>query len=623
MQRHTVNLPQSTTSHPAASAALFLSRVLALGLVMATAGCLYPTLPSHSAQRAAAACLNVEPYMKIVNRGTEGKPYDEAANPLATTHLYALERDELQLDDFHGRGGAIASMCDDLLVVSPWGGISVVDRDGQVEYLEGKVPMNMEGLQSHPSFGRGKYWHPNQFRVADILVTPRSEERVWELFVTHHYFTGDCIRFRLSSTTLLGGRPVSMSQSWRTIWDAEPCRPAAARTGVQAGGKMSMDGADDLLIAIGDHDWVAGGVAVSQRPDSHFGKLVRVNVESGEAEIVATGLRNPQGLALDMDDNLWATDHGPQGGDELNLLEPGKNYGWNHVSYGKGYGNRINVQDKRKLGRHGDFERPAFAWVPSIAPTTVTVNDERWFPLWKDDLLVGSLSGAIHRVRRDGTDIQYVERMSVGVRRLRDVAQMPDGRMALLSDGGGIHFLSRSYRYCDEPAVKSVKRRSVYTVDCEELAAFWSARASREDVPQAIHPLPPSLPSPRSAGESAEKDKPVSGAHLYAAHCATCHSLDPEERGVGPHLAALVGRRIGRLRGWMFSSALRDLDGMWTRERLAQFLAAPQEFAPATTMGSQGLSGGGSTRHRRLSRHVADVRDDAERGVVVVERAPG
>ena len=406
--------------------------------------------------------------MKLVKRAPEGEPSDEAANPLETTHLYALERDRVQIDDFYGRGGAIASMCDDLLVVSPWGEVSVVDRHGQVEYLEGKVPMNMEGLESHPSFGRARYYRASYFRVADILITRRSKER-WELFVTHHYFTEECILFRLSSTILFGRRPVSMSQPWRTIWDAEPCRPAAASAGHQAGGSMLADGPDDLLIVVGDHDWTVDGVAASQRPDSHYGKLVRVNIESGEAEIVATGLRNPQGLALDMDGNLWATEHGPLGGDELNLLEPGGNYGWNQATYGVQYGGRINVQDKRKLGRHEGFEHPVFAWVPSIAPTSVVVNDERWFPLWKDDLLVGSLKGAIHRVRRNGTDIRYVERMPVGVRRVRDVAQMPDGRMALLGADGSVHFLSRSYRHCDE---QSIGQGSVYSADCEEMAAL-------------------------------------------------------------------------------------------------------------------------------------------------------
>ena len=349
---------------------------------------------------------------------------------------------------------------------------------------------------------------------------------------------------------------------------------------------MLTDGPDHLLIAVGDHDWVVDGVAVSQRLDSHFGKLVRVNVESGEAEIVATGLRNPQGLALDTYGNLWATDHGPQGGDELNLLEPGGNYGWNDVSYGVHYGSRINVQDKRTLGRHDGFDRPAFAWVPSISATSVTVNDERWFPLWKDDLLLGSLSGAIHRIRRDGTDVQYVERMPVDVR-VRDVAQMPDGRIALLSDGGGIHFLSRSYRYCDE---QSFDEGSVYSVDCEEMAAVVDTSLERGRSASEPWPLAPSQGSAGDSAEKAEKKGRLSGVQLYAAHCLICHSLDSEEHGIGPHLADLIGRRIGELDGWIFSYALHSLDGTWTRENLAQFLAAPQEFAPTTTMGSQGLS---------------------------------
>ena len=81
------------------------------------------------------------------------------------------------------------------------------------------------------------------------------------------------------------------------------------------------------------------------------------------------------------------------------------------------------------------------------------------------------------------------------------------------------------------------------------------------------------------------------GAQLYAAHCAACHSLDVEEHGLGPHLVGVVGRRVGQTDGWDFSDALRSLGGVWTRERLAEFLADPREFAPGTTMGLQGLPG--------------------------------
>ena len=95
---------------------------------------------------------------------------------------------------------------------------------------------------------------------------------------------------------------------------------------------MLMDGADHLLVAVGDHAWYewherqkAGDPEKPPvvDPDSHLGKLVRIELVSGEVEIVANGFRNPQGLARDTEGNLWLTEHGPQGGDELNLVRPG------------------------------------------------------------------------------------------------------------------------------------------------------------------------------------------------------------------------------------------------------------------------------------------------------------
>ena len=165
---------------------------------------------------------------------------------------------------------------------------------------------------------------------------------------------------------------------------------------------------------------------------------------------------------------LPVLEHGPQGGDKLNLLVPGGNYGWPQVSYGVEYGSKVNVPRAAEVGLHNGFTKPVFAWVPSIGISSLIVNDERLFPLWRDDLLIGSLSGtqgsgyALFRVRRDGTDVQYVERIEVG-NRIRDLAQMPDRRLALLLDGGRIHFLSRSYAHCADEL-----RESVYAVDCGE-----------------------------------------------------------------------------------------------------------------------------------------------------------
>ena len=351
-----------------------------------------------------------------------------------TTHLYDLQSSWVWLRWDRARGGAIAPLGNDLLVATPHGRFALVRPTGEVAYLEGNVPMN-----------KAELLRSGGFRVADILLNRHSAGR-YELFATHHYFTGECIRFRLSATTLLQqGTDVSVSPEWRTILDAEPCVSAASDLNL-AGGRMLTDGPDHLLVVIGDH-WQG---EYAQDLASHLGKLVRVEIETGHTEVLARGLRNPQGLARDEAGYLWETEHGPQGGDELNVLVAGGNYGWSQVSYGVGYGSWVNVSQAEQVGLHDGFAKPVFAWVPSIGISSLIVNDERWFPLWRDDLLIASLSGrqgsgyALVRVRRDGTDVQYVERIGVGSR-IRDIAQMPDGRLALLADGGRVHFLSRFY----------------------------------------------------------------------------------------------------------------------------------------------------------------------------------
>ena len=384
------------------------------------------------------------------------------ATGVLTTHLYDLQtawiwlRDRWDhMADTYVRGGAIAPLGNDLLVVTPWGRFNLIrPTTGEVVPLKGNVPMNKAGLLAHPDKDNILL---NRFQVADILLKRRSAGR-YELFVAHHHFTSACLRFRLSATTLRHrGADVSVSPKWRTIYDAEPCLKTAS---VQAGGRMLTDGPDHLLVVPGPH--LVNEDA--QDPASHLGKLVRVEIETGRAEVLASGLRNPQGLTRDAAGRLWGTDHGPQGGDELNVLEPGGNYGWPRVSYGVGYGSRVNVSQAEAVGSHDGFAKPVFAWVPSIGISSLIVNDERWFPLWRDDLLIGSLSGtqgsghALFRVRRDGTDVQYVERIGVGCPlrylgcRVRDLAQMPDRRLALLLDGGLVYLLSRSYDHCADEA---------------------------------------------------------------------------------------------------------------------------------------------------------------------------
>lgn len=512
--------------------------------------------------------------------------------PSIGTHLHHLESKSVSIAWDLAGGGAIEPLCNDALVVSPWGDISLARSDGRVERVEGRIPMDVEGLLSGAPPDRRDYYG-ERFRVADIMLQQRSEER-WELFVTHHYFTGECVQFRLSSATiLLEDGSVTLSPDWRTLFDAEPCMFPGRYSGVQAGGRIADDGPERLLIVVGDH----GLEHLPQDPGSHLGKLVRVTIESGEAEVLASGFRNPQGLARDADGNLWATGHGPQGGDELNLLQPGANYGHPIVNYGVEYGGVINSETRESAGMHEGFAKPRFAWVPSIAVSAVIANDERWFPLWNDDLLAGSLKGlSLFRIRLDGTNVQYIERIEVGYR-IRDLTMMPDGRIALLADGGGVHFLSRSSEYCD---ASSRKKELVYSVGCGPLdAPSGASPPDAEDMEPAAEASDGGATpggngdgdaTPGGNGDDPDEPPTASGAALHATHCAACHSLSAEEHGIGPHLVGLIGRPIGEVEGWSASEGLRSLGGVWTPERLAEFLADPEAFAPGNAMGATGIT---------------------------------
>lgn len=297
------------------------------------------------------AQYKIFPYAIVQNLGNNLK---EAAPGLfpqipetILMHLYALETEFVPLEKFTGAGGAIESMSNgDLLIAIPHGRIARIAANGEVSYLSQKIPMNKSGLDAyihnHPEFLIGI----KGFRVADILLKEHSPES-FQLFVSHHYFDGKGVRFRLSTTMLLQEEECfTILPQWKTLFDARPLSLNFRQSGNQAGGKMLMDGEEHLLILIGDHgkdgwEGIHEMPNLVDNPDLHLGKLIRIEISTGKAETLTIGHRCPQGLARDKNGRLWATENGTQGGDELNLLEPGSSYGWPHVSYGIRYGGRI------------------------------------------------------------------------------------------------------------------------------------------------------------------------------------------------------------------------------------------------------------------------------------------
>ena len=201
---------------------------------------------------------------------------------------------------------------------------------------------------------------------------------------------------------------------------------------------------ENLFVTLGDH---FGAKENAQTLDTHIGKIVRIQPDGGVPpgnpfvgrpgalpEIWAYGVRNAEGLAFNpADGKLWEQEHGPMGGDEINIIEKGKNYGWPVVSYGVNYdGTPVGQGQQRAPG----MQDPLWHWTPSIAPSGMTFYTGELFPAWKGSLFNGALKfQLLSRLELKGDRVVKEERLLQDLNeRIRDVRQGPDGALYLLTD---------------------------------------------------------------------------------------------------------------------------------------------------------------------------------------------
>ncbi|HLW23739.1 MAG TPA: PQQ-dependent sugar dehydrogenase [Steroidobacteraceae bacterium] len=457
------------------------------------------------------------------------------------------------------RGGGISLLGDDYLLATGDGRLYVFGWSGPggvfaIRSLPYHVPANREAFaaDANPQGYAGK---PNggdladrlqgvqtwQFRVADVRVQEQGE-RV-RIFASHHYWYHDrqCFVVRLSSlegarSAVLAGDP---ALTWRTVYETTPCVPLHGEmavhennpfAGMEIGGRIGFLSEQRLLLTLGDHDFtgVESKQMFAQDPSVSYGKTILVHLEDGSSEQFTLGHRNPQGLYITPEGEIWSTEHGPQGGDELNRLVKGANYGWPLVTYGTDYGSAAWPLSHDQ-GRHEGYQQPTFVWIPSIGVSNlVRIERDSPFPVWKGDFLIGSLHGhALFRVRLLEGHVIFSEPIEMG-ERIRDLVEGHDGRLVLWTDTSTIISLA-----------------------------------------------------PASG---------TGGAVLFATTCGGCHkAIDGATHSYGPDLAGIVGSRVASAPGFSYSAAFKAQQGRWTRERLDAFLAAPQSTVPGTAMTFRGL----------------------------------
>lgn len=464
-----------------------------------------------------------------------------------------------------GGGGGLAVVGDFVLFATGSGQLGYLSPDQTLNTLPLSVDMNWDGL-AESELSQNPLFIVSWLRTHDVFASPRADGDI-DVYVSHHRFAGECIDFLVSRTVMraIGNELQLVSDGWETVYTAGPCVPMKDRgwlfNGHQAGGRIIQIDATRLGLTIGDHefDGVNSSIAYPMDLASPLGKIVTIDLDTGDSRILSYGHRNPQGLVRTADGEIWSTEHGPRGGDEVNLIREGQNYGWPQVTMGVAYGYpAMDWPTNPVQGRHEGYVKPRLAFTPAVGISNLVEITGAEFPTWQGDLLVGTLKArALLRLRRDGDDILSTETIPID-ERVRDLDVFADGKLAILADSGHLLLV----RNADGPAEGEV----LQIAGLQAAAPHFASRAQDR--------LPTMAPMER-------------GRALYMSQCASCHSLAPEN-GIGPHLAGIIGREIGSAEGFGYSDALAAAGGVWTERQLTEYVLRPAQTFPGTTMPATG-----------------------------------
>ena len=305
--------------------------------------------------------------------------------------------------------------------------ILVTERTGGLRLIKGGV------LQPQPIAGTPEVRYRNHGGLMDIALHPKFAGNGL-VYLTYSKprekeATTALMRARFDGTGLVDAQDIFVADAWTT-------------SDVNFGSRLAFDREGLLYMTIGERNFPFPqnqGMS-AQDLNTHMGKILRLRDDGtvppdnpfvGKAghkpEIFSYGHRNPQGITIHPETGeVWASEHGPLGGDEVNIIQPGRNYGWPLVTFGRGYDGKVITEDTKREGT----EQPRFYWVPSIGITNVLFYTGDRFPMWKGQLLVaGHGAMLIQRVRLEGRGTNERESVVTPVlrRQFRDLRQGPDG----------------------------------------------------------------------------------------------------------------------------------------------------------------------------------------------------
>ena len=314
------------------------------------------------------------------------------------------------------------------LAFLPDGRMLVTEKAGRLRVVQDRK------LEPRPIAGLPEVTVHGQGGLMDVALHPRFADNGWVYF-SYAARGNDGVGTEVARGKLVGNK----LESVQVIFRQQP----KGNTGRHFGSRLAFDRAGFLYITLGDR----GEMERAQKPGDHAGSVIRLHDDGRvpadnpyvgkpgwKPEKYTVGNRNMQGAALHPQTGvLWTHEHGPQGGDEVNIIRAGVNYGWPVITYGVEYG--IGTKIGEGTAKPG-MAQPIHHWVPSIAPSGMAFYTGARFPRWKGDLFVGALRDQmLVRLRLDGEKVVNEERLLRGaLGRIRDVRDGPDGYLYLLTD---------------------------------------------------------------------------------------------------------------------------------------------------------------------------------------------
>ena len=376
---------------------------------------------------------------------------------------------------------------------------------------------------------------PRSLRYSGIKIIKTRNETFLLTSYNHWNQSQLCLKLKVAKVKIPNRifplLKVVKADDWKVFFQT-PCRKKNIDGRMNGSRILLSKQPNHILLAIGvftDESYI-----VSESP---FGRVMEINVLNGKASTFARGLRNPQGFTRDNKGRLWTAGHGPKGGDEINLIEKGKHYGWPFVSYGTDYG-KFTFRDQVIAGKHhsdNKYQKPAFSFIPAVGLSSLTLIAD-FAPQWNGDLLAAGLIGkSLYRLRIHKKHIVYAEQIKMPYR-IRQVYNHGKGVILVLQEwNGGLN----NFLYIIRPTAAN----PLYKIN----------RASAQT---------------QRAWEN----------------CLSCHTIDEKSDSRAPTLKNIFGRRMGDSDWSNYSPALESARGVWNEKNLKAFLKNPDDLIQNSSM---------------------------------------